>query len=210
VADIIYTFEKPVSERDIEKASLILNSNGIISYQLESNWAIGCDAAAPKALERLRRLKPAHPSERPFSLICDSISMASGLAELSNAQYRYLKRAWPGPFTILLKSKRTLPKLIKDRRKVVGIRIPERPFIRALVKKLGRPLATTSVPECEGLSPRFGYQVEELCGHGIDTIFDLGIEMTGEGTTIIDFSEVACRLVRQGLGDVNLFDLKED
>jgi tRNA threonylcarbamoyl adenosine modification protein (Sua5/YciO/YrdC/YwlC family) len=208
----IYTFQNPLVEKDIDAACAVLEAGGVIAYPTDLNWAFGCDSASGKAMDKIRMLKPTHPKEQPFSLICDSISMASEYGNIEPATYRVLRRVLPGPYTILLERNRALPRQIKDKRKIVGIRIPNSPLIAGIVKQLGRPMATTSVPFVTAFSadgaaeaPRFGYQIVEAFGHALDLILDLSEELPGTETTIVDFTEGPPRVVRVGAGDPTPF-----
>lgn len=188
------------------KALRLLENDGVLGYPMDVNWAFGCDAASVKALDRIRRLKPSHPKDQPFSLICADISMAATVGNIDNYQYRVLKKCWPGPYTVILKRHRSLPRQIKDKRPVVGVRIPLSPLVRDLVARLGRPLATTSVPALsDGTVPRMGYQVFDEFGHGLDLLLDLGEELAGLDSTVIDFTEAEPVVVRVGAGDPHLF-----
>ena len=208
----MYTYINPAVPKDLEATAAILNNDGIIAYPSDVNWAFGCDAASPKALDRIRALKPHHPKDQPFSLVCSDISMASAVATVDNTAYGYLKRALPGPYTVILERNRTLPKQIKDKRKVVGVRVPDSPLIHSIVHFFGRPIATTSIPSV-AMSPgeshvcRFGFQVVEYFGHALDLVIDLGDEVLGEETTIIDLSDGAPRLIRQGVGSPVVFGI---
>ncbi len=203
----LYTYIDPPSERDLGRAVRILAAGGVIAYPTDVNWAFGCDAADVRALDRIKMLKPGHPKEQPFSLICSSISMATQVANIDHSAYRFLKKAWPGPYTVLLTRSRSLPRQIKDKRPIVGVRIPDSPLVLALVDYYGKPLATTSVPVVHGEVLRAGYQVAEQFGHGLDLVLDLGQEMVGAESTIIDLSSGAPLLVRLGDGDPVLFGL---
>lgn len=202
----LYTYINPVSERDMKKALAVLEDDGIIAYPLDTNWAFGCDAASPKALDKIRRLKTSHPKDQPFSLICADISMAASVGNIDNHHYRFLKKAWPGPFTVILTRHKTLPKQIKDKRPVVGIKVPECELVRELVTRFGKPMATTSVPNKEDGAPyKMGFEVVEDFGHGIDLVLDLGDELMGQDSTVIDFTEPEPVLVRLGVGDPKIF-----
>ncbi len=208
MADHVYTFDDPPSRRDLERACRVLQDDGLIAYPTEVNWAFGCDFSSPKALRRLQRIKPDHPRTQPFSFLCSSVSMVSGIANVDNTVYPFLKRIWPGPFTMILERSRNLPKLIEDKRRVVGVRIPDSRLVLGLIQAYGKPLLTTSVPEQEdGGSATFGYQIEEQFGHLIDLILDLGLEVPRRESTIIDFSAGTPELIREGVGDPAVFDL---
>ena len=92
---------------------------------------------------------------------------------------------------------------------MVGIRIPQAPLVQAAIEKLGRPLATSSVPADEGsiVGPKFGYEVEGQFGHALDMVVDLGSELPGTESTIIDLTTEIPELIREGVGDPKVFDL---
>ncbi|MBC7530500.1 MAG: threonylcarbamoyl-AMP synthase [Oligoflexus sp.] len=206
MAEHLYTYINPVSERDMKKALAVLENDGILAYPLDSNWAFGCDASSSKALDRIKRLKPSHPRDQPFSLICADISMASTVGNIDNNQYRLLKKAWPGPYTIILTRHKSLPRQIKDKRPVVGIKVPESLLVRELVTRFGKPIATTSIPlTSEGNAVKMGYEVMEEFGHGIDLLLDLGDELPALDSTIVDFTEGEAEVIRVGVGDPKIF-----
>ncbi len=206
MSEHLYTFINPTSERHMLKACQILENDGVLGYPMDVNWALGCDARSVKGLERIRRLKPTHPRDQPFSLICADISMAATVGNIDNNQYRVLKKCWPGPYTVILKRHRSLPRQIKDKRPVVGVRIPLSPLVRDLVTRWGKPIATTSVPLLSsGEQPKMGYQIFEEFGHGLDLLLDLGEELAGLDSTVIDFTEDEPVVVRLGAGDPHLF-----
>ena len=204
MVDHIYTYIDPPSQRHLERACQILTSGGILAYPMDVNWAIGCDAANIKALDKIHRLKPHHPKEQPFSLICHNISMASGVGNIDQQMYRILKKAWPGPYTFIMKRNKTLPRQIKDKRQVVGIRIPDSPLVLSLVEMFGSPLATTSMPiRPDGTGYQMGYQIVEDFGHGLDLVLDLGQELPGLESTVVDLTLDTPVVVRLGVGDTS-------
>lgn len=202
----IYTYADPPSERDLTRTCKVLENDGLLAYPMGLNWAFGCDAGSVKALERIRLLKPGHPMEKSFSLLCSDISMASRVGNIDHSLYRVLKKIWPGPYTILVRRHRSLPKMIRDKRQIVGIRVPDCDFVRALVARYDKPLATTSVPEKpDGGSCIMGYEVYEHFGHGVDLVLDLGEELPGGESTVVDFSSGSPEVIRVGAGDPSVF-----
>jgi tRNA threonylcarbamoyl adenosine modification protein (Sua5/YciO/YrdC/YwlC family) len=209
MAKHLYTYINPLSEKHLQEALRVLQNDGLIAYPTDVNWAVGCDASSVKAIKKIQALKAQHPKERPFSLLCDSLSMVAQVATVEQSAYRVLRKILPGPYTVLLASNRSLSKLINDKRKSVGVRIPAAPLLLGLVAALQRPLLTSSLPHGESEDEeaiRYGYDVEARFGHQIDLILDLGEEVLPAETSIIDFSEGGCKVVRKGLGDVSMFD----
>ena len=179
----------------------------MIAYPSDVNWAFACDGTSVKAMEKIRMLKPFHPKEQPFSLLCASISMTSTVANVDNFAFAYMRKVCPGPYTFLLDRSRNLPRLMKDKRRTVGVRIPNCPLALAIVEHFGRPLATTSVPPCADdprdgskIPPQFGWQVFEAFGQRLDLVLDLGEELPGGESTIISLVDGQVELVRQGIG----------
>jgi tRNA threonylcarbamoyl adenosine modification protein (Sua5/YciO/YrdC/YwlC family) len=208
VAKLLYTYVNPTSPKDLKEACRVLENGGVIAYPTDVNWAFGCDPLSKSAIEKIRQLKPHHPKEQPFSLLCNSISMVSTIADVDGSSFSILKKIFPGPFTILLKRNRTLARQLKDKRKLVGVRIPDSPLLLDLIQTYGKPIATASIPysiedhnrhHTEHLL-HFGYEVDELYGHGLDLILDLGQEVPANETTVVDLSEGEWTLVRQGMG----------
>ena len=206
MSEHIYTFDDPPSQRDLDKACKVLEQGGVLVCPMGSSWSFVCDASNHKALDRVKRLKPGHPSARPFALVCHDMAMASNGGNIDDQLYRYLKKAWPGPYTVIVKRNRNLPRQIKDKRQVVGIRVPQCPMVLALVEQFGKPLASSSVPANEdGSWAHMGYEIFDTYSHAIDLLLDLGEELPCLESTIIDFSEGHPILVRQGEGDPSLF-----
>ncbi len=210
MAKILYTYINPTSSKHLERACQIIKDGGIIAYPTDVNWAMGCDPSSKKSLDKILQLKPHHPKQQPFSLICNSISMISEYTKLEHDTYRVLKKILPGPYTVLLERNKTLPKRIHDKRKVVGVRMPQSPLLYDLIHMYGGPIVTTSLSDnIDAMSPNqdpilYGYEVEKYYGHGINLILDLGDALYPSQTTIIDFTSGGCDIVREGIGDTSL------
>lgn len=204
VAEHIYTYTKPTNKKDLEKACEALSKSGVIAYPTDVNWALGCDATQVKAVKKLLALKPDHPKDKPFSLLCESLAMISSIAFLGNGAYRILRKALPGPYTILLKPQKKLARQIHDKRKTVGIRVPDSPLLLDLLEMYGKPLVTSSLV-FEDKKFSYGYEVDEVYGHGLDVILDLGQEMEARQTSVVDMTEEPPQVIREGLGSIDFF-----
>ena len=131
--------------------------------------------------------------------------MATEMANVDGFAFKILNRIVPGHFTVLLKSSRTLPKILKNKREVVGVRIPDEAIALAVVEQFGRPLVATSIPaDATGQVLSMGYQIADSFGHGLALVVDLGEEIDSRETTILDLTQGDIEVVRQGAGDLSL------
>jgi tRNA threonylcarbamoyl adenosine modification protein (Sua5/YciO/YrdC/YwlC family) len=133
-----------INTRFIDEAVEAMRDGQIIIYPTDTLYAIGCDALNNRAIEKICRLKGIDPSKNQLSIACADMSQAAAYARIDNRAFAIIKRNTPGPFTFILPSSTTLPKVFKGR-KQVGIRIPDDPIATTLASQLGNPLLTTSI-----------------------------------------------------------------
>lgn len=188
------------SEKQLDEICEVLNNGDLIIIPTDTIYAIACNALDKKAIDKLCRLKGINPEKTNLSILCYNISMASEYARIDNKYFQMLKANTPGPFTFLFKSASSLPKVFKDR-KVVGIRIPDNNFCRALIEKLNAPLLSTSIQfeeEDYGRNP-------ELIAENYEGKVDLIVE--GEEGGLIPSAIVDCtgnepEVIRDGEKDL--------
>lgn len=188
------------SREQLAEIGKTIDSGGLAVIPTDTLYAVVCDALAPKAIERLCRLKGINPEKTNLSIICSDISMAAEYARFNNSDFRLIKDYTPGPFTFLFKSASSLPKAFKGR-KTVGIRIPDNTLCRELAAYLNRPLLTTSI---EFEDDDYGTH-PDLIAEAYDGKADLFVEgESGETipSTIVDCTGDAPEIVRQGKGEI--------
>jgi tRNA threonylcarbamoyl adenosine modification protein (Sua5/YciO/YrdC/YwlC family) len=132
--------------RNLERVVECLKEGGIVIYPTDTVYGIGCDIYHSKAVERIAKIKGVDPNKTNFSFICYDLSHLSDFTKpIDTSLYRIMKKAFPGPYTFILKANGNVPKLFKNKKKSVGIRIPDNNIIRTIVKQLGNPILTTSL-----------------------------------------------------------------
>ncbi len=192
-----------VNSRNIDDAVRILRDGGVVIYPTDTVYALGCDALNNRAIERLCRLKGINLDKQLLSVVCASISQAAEYARIDNRAFRLMKDNLPGPFTFILPSASSLPKVFKGR-KSVGVRVPDNAIALALAESLGNPVMTTSVSvenDDDIISPD---ALELAYRHDADLLIDAG-EGGSVVSTIIDcLDSSAPEILRQGLGDIDL------
>ncbi len=197
--------------RRIEQICETLKSGGLVAYPTDTVYGIGCDIFNKGAVERLQQLVreiKGEPDTSPLSFICKDLSNISEYAFVSDYAYRTLRRMLPGPYTFVLEATKLVPTVMRNKRKTVGIRVPESPIPNAIVERLGNPVANSSATDRDGELIPDPWTIEELYGHAVDIIVDGGYVFP-EPSTVIDFSEDHPQLLREGKGPVGELEYVE-
>jgi len=197
--------ENPNHDR-IRKVVDVLEEGGIVVYPTDTVYAIGCDIKANKSIEKIARLKGMNPDNPDMSLIFHDMSQLSEYTVIrDNSLFKLLKRNLPGPFTFIVEANKQIPKLFKNKKKTVGIRIPDNNIVMELVRELGRPIITTSIHDPDEVieyttDPELIY---EKYRDFADIVINGGYGRN-EASTIVDCTSEEPDIVRQGLGILEL------
>jgi tRNA threonylcarbamoyl adenosine modification protein (Sua5/YciO/YrdC/YwlC family) len=203
---IIRIYPENPNPKQIRKVADILEQGGIIIYPTDTVYAIGCDIRASKSIERIARLKGLNPLNPDLSLIFHDMSQLSEYTIIrDNNIFKLLKRNLPGPFTFIVLANNQIPKIFKNRKKTVGIRIPDNNIVLELVRELGSPIITTSVHDQDEIieyttDPAL---INEKYRDFAEVIIDGGYGRN-EASTIVDCTGEEFVIVRQGLGELEL------
>ena len=139
--------EDQPQSRQIKTVAEVLREGGVIIYPTDTIYGMGCDIYQPKAIEKVCALKGIQPSKAKLSFVCSDLSDLSKYAkQLPNTIYRLLKSHLPGPFTFILPASKEVPKILKTKKDTIGLRIPDNNIARAIVRELGNPILSTSLP----------------------------------------------------------------
>ncbi|ASZ10327.1 threonylcarbamoyl-AMP synthase [Chitinophaga pendula] len=179
-----------------------LKDGGVIIYPTDTVYGMGCDITQHKAIERICRIKQIDPKKAQFSFICYDLSHLSDYAKsVDTPVFRILKKALPGPYTFILPASRQVPKLLKTKKDTVGIRVPDNNICRTIVKELGNPVMSTSLPIEDYVEEYTDPEIiHEKFGKIVDIVVDGG--MGGmRFSTIVDCTGPEPELIREGLGD---------
>lgn len=189
--------------REIEKVVSVLRDGGVVIYPTDTLYGMGCDALNVRAVEKICDLKGINPQKSNLSIICNDLSVISEYAKITTPVFKLMKRNLPGPFTFILPTTSSLPKIYKNK-KTVGIRIPDNNIIREIVSQLGNPVLSTTVKD-EGDEMEYSTDPElihEKWGEFADIVIDGGIGGT-EPSTIVDCTSNEPEIIRQGKGALN-------
>jgi tRNA threonylcarbamoyl adenosine modification protein (Sua5/YciO/YrdC/YwlC family) len=188
--------------RRLERAVQVLRQGGVIAYPTDTVYGLGCDITNKAAVERIHRMKRMADAQL-LSFVCPDLRDIAHYGFVQDYAYRIMRRLVPGPYTFILQATREVPKVLRQKRKTVGIRVPDHPVALGLARLLGSPVASTSA-SLDGeilIDPR---DIEERFP-GLDLVLDAeGVGLTP--STVIDLSGDAPVVVRFGAGAVDFLE----
>ncbi len=186
--------------RNIKTIVECLLDGGVIIYPTDTIYGLGCDIFQHKAVERICRIKQVDPAKAQLSFVCYDLSDLSNYTKsISTPLYRMLKTYLPGPYTFILPASKQVPKILKSRKDTIGLRIPDNTIARCLVKELGHPILSSSLPgemveeytDPEMIHDKFEKLVDIVIDGGIGGILP---------STIVDCTGEEPVVTRKGLG----------
>lgn len=191
-------------QRQIELIVKTLNEGGIIIYPTDTVYALGCSIDQKEAIEKLCALKKIDPDKALLTFICSDISQVASYARpIDTTIYRVMKRNLPGPFTFILEANNEVPRLIKGRKKTIGIRIPDNKVVQSIVAALGKPMLSASLKSYDDIQEYYtnAFEIYEEYQHQVDIVVDGGLGHL-DASTIVDCSENELNIIRQGVKEL--------
>ncbi len=201
---LVRIYDENPQPKEIARIVGILRKGGIIIYPTDTVYGLGCDINNSKGIERIARIKKMDLKKDHLSFICYDLSHISDYTQqISNQTFKMLKRNLPGPFTFILNANNNIPKLFKNNKKSVGIRVPNNTIIREIVKELGNPILSTSIYDEDELieystDPEL---IEERFNELVDAVIDGGFG-GNIPSTVVDCTTDEPIIVRQGKGEL--------
>ena len=196
-------YSRDTNRKAIEKVVDLLEGGGVIIYPTDTVYAFGCSIKSVKGINKLKAIRS--DKDGSMSIVCANLKTVSAYAKLSNEAFKVLKRNLPGPFTFILEASGGVPDKFLERRKTVGVKIPDNAVALAIVEALGHPLITTSVRE-EGEAVEYTTDpelIEEKFGAMVDLVIDGGYGHD-EASTVVDCTGYEMKIIRQGAGELKL------
>jgi len=199
VIDIIQ--ENP-DQRCIDLAVGELRNGGILCYPTDTVYGLGASIMNKSAIEKISRIKRI-ANNKLLSFICKDLKDISQYAHVSNPSYKIMRRCLPGPYTFILPATSETPKILSQKRRTVGIRIPDNKLCQLLVDQLETPLLSTSVPAGPDEILNDPFEIERRIGDKLDLILNGGI-LVSEPSTVVDLTDYEPVMIREGAGDPSL------
>jgi tRNA threonylcarbamoyl adenosine modification protein (Sua5/YciO/YrdC/YwlC family) len=190
--------------RSIKAAADIVRNGGVIAYPTDSCYALGCHIGDKAAMEKIRKIRDVD-SRHHLTLMCSNLSQVGVFAKVDNIQHRLIKSNTPGSYTFILRATREVPRRLLHPRLTIGVRIPDHRVAMALLEELGEPLlSSTLILPDQGAALNDPQEIRDHLDRELDLIIDSGA-CGLEVTTVVDLSQDAPLLLREGKGDIRPF-----
>lgn len=191
--------------RLIARAVDVLRGGGIVVYPTDSCYALGFSLTDKRPIREIQRIRQTDRHHN-FTLMCRDLSDISTYSRVDNWHYRTLKAHTPGPYTFILPASRSVPRPLQNqKRKTIGIRVPDHPVPQALLAELGEPFmsSTLALPgdEIPLTDPE---EMERRLRGDVDLVLAAG-SCGVEPTTVVDMTGDYPVVLRTGRGDTKDF-----
>ncbi|MBX3734184.1 MAG: threonylcarbamoyl-AMP synthase [Verrucomicrobiae bacterium] len=183
----------------VERSAALLRAGGVVAVPTETVYGLAANASDPAAVSRIYELK-GRPGHNPVIVHVASQGMARDcVADWPPLADRLARAFWPGPLTLVLPRAATIPEIVTAGGGTVGIRWPQHPFMQALIRTCGFPLAAPSANLANGISPTNAAHVDKALGQVLPLIVDGGDCNVGIESTVVDATGAHPRILRPGM-----------
>jgi len=167
------------------EAVKVLKAGGVIGLPTDTLYGIAAMPDNEAAVRRLYELK-GRPDDKPIALLVASSAQAMDLVEVSEQARQLGSEHWPGPLTLVLRIAADLAPWVGDRRRTVGVRVPDHKLALDVLQRSG-PLAVTSA-NLAGEPPALDDKsARDIFGESVD-LYLPGTSPGGVGSTVVDMT----------------------
>ncbi|WP_257658927.1 L-threonylcarbamoyladenylate synthase [Parapedobacter lycopersici] len=204
---LLKLYEENPNMKAIQQIVDVLKRGGLIIYPTDTVYGLGCDIRNHRAIERVCELRGLKPEKANLSFVCyDLTDIAQYTKSFDTATFRVLKKALPGPFTFIFNASGQVPKLLSNKKRTVGIRVPDNNIAREIVHQLANPIVSASIHDEDEIveystDPEL---IHEKYGDLVDIVIDGGYG-GNIASTIVDVTSGDFEIMREGKGDLGLF-----
>jgi L-threonylcarbamoyladenylate synthase len=168
---------------DIREAAKLVRAGRLVAYPTDTVYGLGCNPFDADAVERLVKAKERVKGSLP--ILIDSFKDAERLGEMNTVAAALASKFWPGPLTLVVKTRVDLPQTVTADSLLVGLRIPNHEIVRRLIQESGGAIIGTSANISRRPSLSTAREVlSELKGR-IDLVMDGGLAPLGRESTVV-------------------------
>lgn len=191
----LLTLEEP---RALEQAISAMQHGGVVAFPTDTVYGIGASLAHPDALERIFKVKQ-RDRDRTLPLLLSSAEELDKVTEfVEPALLRLASAFWPGPLTVALPARRSLPPYVVAADNTVGVRVPDHSVALTLAQRCGGAIAVTSANLSGQLPARRPEEIDPALADELDLILDGGIAKGALASTVIRLEGATISVIREG------------
>ena len=197
------------SQRTIERAAELIGAGGVIAFRTDTFYGLGADPFDRGAVQRVKELKGREDLKPILIVISDRDQVERFIAAPSHSFQLLSEEFWPGPLTLVGKSRPEVPLEITAGTGTIGVRLPDDERVRAFVRACGGALTATSANPSNEPPATSANAVHIYFGESIDLIVDDGESRTDAPSTVVDVTSDTPRLIREGVIPWSQFQKRE-
>ncbi len=186
----------PVHEDTIRDAAALIRQGGLVAYPTDTVYGLGCDPFNADAVERLVKSKGRNKGSLP--VLVESTYVARQLGTFSDLAVHLAEKFWPGPLTIVVPLKASLPADVTGDFETIGLRIPNHPVACKLIRGCYGAIIGTSANLSGKPSSKTADEVMRDLKGRIDLIIDGGPVLSGKESTVAKVVEYRVSVLREG------------
>ena len=191
-------FKEKIDYTKLKEIARTIRQGGIAVFPTETVYGIGTNGLKENSVKRLYEVKQ-RPLNKPISLLVNGINMINEIAqEITDLEKALIKEFFPGPLTIILKKKDTVPNIVTANSNMVGVRMPSNEIALKLIEYTGVPIAT---PSANMSGKPSGTNMEDIMKDfegKVDYFIDDGPSKIGISSTIVQVIDGVPHILRQG------------
>ncbi len=183
----------------IARAAALLKAGRLVAFPTETVYGLGANALDASAVERIYEAK-GRPAYNPVIVHVATAARALDVVqEWPELAERLARAFWPGPLTMVLPRRASVPDIVSAGLGSVAVRVPAHPVALALLAACGLPVAAPSANRSMLISPTTGAHVAKSLGDAVDLILDAGPTTVGIESTVIDLTSDRPTMLRPGM-----------
>lgn len=187
-----------VTPESIAHAADLLRQGKLVAIPTETVYGLGADAANPAAVAKIFAAK-GRPADHPLIVhLAYARQIKDWANDIPDAAWDLARDFWPGPLTLILRKKPSVPDAVTGGQDTVALRVPNNPVALWLLREFGGGIAAPSANRFGRISPTLAQHVADELGDAVDCILDGGACTVGVESTILDLTDSLPTILRPG------------
>lgn len=176
---------------------MVVKNGGIIIYPTDTVYGLGCDPFNVRAVERIFNTK-GERKEKPLPILGSDLEYVQKIAYINEKARKITQRFWPGPLTLVVRKKPSLPNIVTCGFDSVGVRIPNHSAAVQLISLCDGLLVGTSANKTGSRPPKTAREAAKQLGEKVDMILDGGPAPLGQESSVVDLTSKKPKMLREG------------